>query len=84
MLLKHISSKNIFLKKKIFEFVSFPEKKFKLLPSQSIDKGLMEKTKNGTITITNIKWSDIGSWEGNGTTQLKIKKIIIQIIKILF
>ena len=51
-------------KKKIFEFISFPEKKFKLLPNQSIDKGLMEKTKNGTMTVTNINWSDIGSWQG--------------------
>ena len=67
--------KEIFLKKKkIFEFVSFPEKKFKLLPSQSIDKGLMEKTKNGTITITNIKWSDIGSWEGVWDNSVKDKK----------
>ena len=51
-------------KKKIFEFISFPEKKFKLLPNQSIDKGLMEKTKNASITFTNIDWSDIGSWQG--------------------
>ena len=51
-------------KKKVFEFISFPEKKFKLLPNQSIDKGLMEKTKNGSITFTNVSWSDIGSWQG--------------------
>ena len=51
-------------KKKVFEFISFPEKKFKLLPNQSIDKGLMEKTKNGSITFTNVDWSDIGSWQG--------------------
>ena len=51
-------------KKKFFEFISFPEKKFKLLPNQSIDKGLMEKTKNASITFTNVDWSDIGSWQG--------------------
>ena len=51
-------------KKKVFEFISFPEKKFKLLPNQSIDKGLMEKTKNSTVTFTNLDWSDIGSWHG--------------------
>ena len=51
-------------KKKVFEFISFPEKKFKLLPNQSIDKGLMEKTKNGVITFSNVDWSDIGSWQG--------------------
>ena len=51
-------------KKKVFEFISFPEKKFKLLPNQSIDKGLMEKTKNASITYTNVDWSDIGSWQG--------------------
>ena len=51
-------------KKKVFEFISFPEKKFKLLPNQSIDKGLMEKTTNATITITDVDWSDIGSWQG--------------------
>ena len=51
-------------KKKVFEFISFPEKKFKLLPNQSIDVGLMEKTKNGAVTFTDIDWSDIGSWRG--------------------
>ena len=51
-------------KKKVFEFISFPEKKFKLLPNQSIDKGLMEKTKNGVVTFTNLDWTDIGSWKG--------------------
>ncbi len=57
--------KEVFLeKKKVFEFISFPEKKFKLLPNQSIDKGLMEKTKNAAITFTNVDWSDIGSWQG--------------------
>ncbi len=57
--------KEVFLeKKKIFEFISFPEKEFKLLPNQSIDKGLMEKTKNAAITFTNVDWSDIGSWQG--------------------
>ena len=57
--------KEVFLgKKKVFEFISFPEKKFKLLPNQSIDKGLMEKTKNASITFTNLDWSDIGSWQG--------------------
>ena len=34
----------------------------------------MEKTKNGTITITNIKWSDIGSWEGVWDNSVKDKK----------
>ena len=24
----------------------------------------MEKTKNGSITFTNVSWSDIGSWQG--------------------
>ncbi|MAZ46509.1 MAG: mannose-1-phosphate guanylyltransferase/mannose-6-phosphate isomerase [Rickettsiales bacterium] len=55
----------VFLNKKnTFEFISFPEKKFKLLPNKSIDKGLMEKTENGAVTFTNIDWSDIGSWQG--------------------
>ena len=53
-----------FGEKKVFEFITFPEKKFKLLPNQSIDKGLMEKTKNATITVTDVDWSDIGSWQG--------------------
>ncbi len=61
-------------KKKVFEFISFSEKKFKLLPNQSIDKGLMEKTKNGAITVTDIKWSDIGSWEGVWDNSVKDKK----------
>jgi mannose-1-phosphate guanylyltransferase/mannose-6-phosphate isomerase len=57
--------REVFLeKKKVFEFISFPEKKFKLLPNQSIDVGLMEKTKNGAVTFTDIDWSDIGSWRG--------------------
>ena len=34
----------------------------------------MEKTKNGAITITDIKWSDIGSWEGVWDNSVKDKK----------
>ena len=71
----YIQVRKIFLeKKKVFEFISFSEKKFKLLPSQSIDKGLMEKTKNGAITITNLDWSDIGSWQGVWENSKKDKK----------
>ena len=42
----------------------------------------MEKTKNGSITFTNLDWSDIGSWQGVWECLKKTNKIITQTIKI--
>ena len=42
----------------------------------------MEKTTNATITITDVDWSDIGSWQGVWECLKKINKIITQTIRI--
>jgi len=50
--------------KKYLPAVCDVEKRWALLPSISIDYGILEKAKNVAVIPTgNIGWSDVGSWE---------------------
>ncbi|MBM4053127.1 MAG: mannose-1-phosphate guanylyltransferase/mannose-6-phosphate isomerase [Planctomycetes bacterium] len=38
-------------------------KNFENIPADSIDYGIMQKTKNAALIKFNLKWSDLGSWD---------------------
>lgn len=39
------------------------QKRFKNIPSISVDYGIMQDTKNAALVEFNLKWSDMGSWD---------------------
>tara|TARA_Y100000589_G_scaffold180005_1_gene170412 strand:+ start:3981 stop:5423 length:1443 start_codon:yes stop_codon:yes gene_type:complete len=45
------------------DFQRLENKIFRDCPNISIDKAVMEKTKNGIVFPLDVGWSDIGSWE---------------------
>ena len=59
----------------------------KAIPSEQIDKSIMEKSNNIYCYPVNFGWSDIGSWDSYrkmSRLQIKIKKFfkLIQIVKL--
>lgn len=56
-------------------------KKFKNIPADSIDYGIMQKTKKAALVKFNLRWTDLGSWDSflkfymtHGEANLKIGK----------
>jgi len=47
---------------KDLDFIRLDKKTFELIPSESIDYALMEKSDNVVVVPLNAQWSDIGSW----------------------
>jgi len=47
---------------KDLDFIRINNEAFLQCPSQSIDYGVMEKTKDGIVVPLDAKWSDVGSW----------------------
>ena len=48
--------------KEDLNFIRLDKKEFKKNPSRSIDKVIMEKTKNSVVIPLNTNWIDLGSW----------------------
>ena len=48
--------------KKDFDFIRLDKNSFEGCPEVSIDVGVMEKTKLGTVLPLKVGWNDIGSW----------------------
>ncbi|BCA94948.1 mannose-1-phosphate guanylyltransferase/mannose-6-phosphate isomerase [Legionella antarctica] len=51
---------------KDFTQIDLDEKSFKLVPEDSIDYALIEKSKSMAVVPCSIGWSDIGSWNALG------------------
>ena len=67
-------------KPKLYGFYNLTYKslfnKFAKVPPDSIDYAIMQKTKNAALVEFNLKWSDLGSWDGflDFHTETKIGK----------
>ena len=48
--------------KRDLDFVRLPAKEFSVVPSDSIDYAVMEKTKHAVVVPLDAGWSDVGSW----------------------
>ncbi|NRA73803.1 MAG: mannose-1-phosphate guanylyltransferase/mannose-6-phosphate isomerase [Rickettsiales bacterium] len=50
--------------KKVFDFIELDNENFSKFENISIDVAVFEKTKNAFVYPINIKWLDLGSWNG--------------------